>query len=262
MKRASLVALSLCVLAGAGSAHAEPPMLSLVKPVDLPVIASVSAPALAPAEPATSAVAVAPAKPTPPAISLVARIDLTTQRLVVTENGKPKYTWSISSGAEGFNTPVGTFQPEWMSKMWFSRKYDNAPMPHAVFFKSGAAIHATQAIGSLGRPASHGCVRLAPANAAIFYGLVQRHGLVHTRISVSGTPKHQRAPADAIASRRDRQPPTYQRVAVNYGGYGTAGYNSYNGYSNSGSVFYSGASQQGFYRPSRYQPQIYQYRVR
>ena len=258
MKRASLVAVSWCVLAGAGSARAEPPMLSPATPA--PMIATVSAPTRAAIEPAAEAAA--PVKPTPPAITLVAKIDLTTQRVVVTENGKPKYTWSISSGAEGFNTPVGTFQPEWTSKLWFSKKYDNAPMPHAVFFKSGAAIHATQAIGSLGRPASHGCVRLAPANAAIFYGLVQRHGLVHTRISVFGTPKHQRAPADAIAIRRDRLQPTYQRVAVNSGGNGYGSYNSYNSYNSSGSVFYSGAAQQGYYRSNRYQPQVYQYRVR
>ena len=252
MKRASLVAVSLCVLATTGSAGAEPPS----KSTPTPVIAAVAAPSPTPIEPAAEA---APAKPTPlpPAITLVAKIDLTNQRLTVTENGKPKYTWSISSGAEGFNTPVGTFQPEWMSKMWFSKKYDNAPMPHAVFFKNGAAIHATQATGSLGRPASHGCVRLAPANAAIFYGLVQRHGLVHTRIGVFGTPRHQRAPSDAIASSRDRQPPANQRVAANSAGYGYAGYSG-----SGGSVFYVSPSQQGFYRPNRYQPLPYQYRVR
>ena len=254
MKRASLVAVSLCVLAAAQAARAEPPMKSPTKPADAPVIASVTTPTPVPVETAAEA---APSKPTPPpAITLVVKIDLTNQRLTVSEGGKVKYTWSISSGAEGFNTPVGTFQPEWMSKLWFSKKYDNAPMPHAVFFKNGAAIHATQATGSLGRPASHGCVRLAPANAAIFYGLVQRHGLVHTRIAVSGTPRHQRE--DAIAIRR--QQPTSQRVAVNTGGYGNVGYNSYTGYG--GSVFYASPPQGYYYRPSRYQPSPYQYRVR
>ena len=73
--------------------------------------------------------------------------------------------------------------------MWYSKKYDDAPMPHAVFFRDGAAIHATQATGSLGRPASHGCVRLAPGHAETFYKLVQKHGLKQTRIIVQGTPK-------------------------------------------------------------------------
>ena len=147
MKRASLVAVSLCVLAAAQAARAEPPMKSPTKPADAPVIASVTTPTPVPVETAAEA---APSKPTPPpAITLVVKIDLTNQRLTVSEGGKVKYTWSISSGAEGFNTPVGTFQPEWMSKLWFSKKYDNAPMPHAVFFKNAPAAHSARACVSL-----------------------------------------------------------------------------------------------------------------
>jgi lipoprotein-anchoring transpeptidase ErfK/SrfK len=56
--------------------------------------------------------------------------------------------------------------------MHYSRKYDNAPMPHSIFFKGGYAIHGTNHVGMLGRPASHGCVRLSPANASILYAIV------------------------------------------------------------------------------------------
>jgi lipoprotein-anchoring transpeptidase ErfK/SrfK len=152
----------------------------------------------------------APARPTAPPVTLVAKVDLTSQRMTVLVNGKPMHAWAISSGAQGYATPVGMFQPGWMAKMWYSRQYDDAPMPHAVFFKNGAAIHATQATGSLGRPASHGCVRLAPANAETFYKLVAQHSLARTRVHVFGTPNH---PAASIARYDARQP---QRASIGY----------------------------------------------
>ena len=151
----------------------------------------------------TQAVAVtpaAPAKPLPPAITLTANINLSTQRMTVSYGGKAMHTYAISSGARGFETPAGSFKPQWTAKLWHSRTYDNAPMPHAVFFNGGIATHATTSIGRLGSPASHGCIRLAPANAAQFYGLVARHGNVHTRITVTGRPAFN----DEVASRRSR----------------------------------------------------------
>ncbi len=70
----------------------------------------------------------------------------------VSENGMPKYVWPVSSGGRGYDTPTGNFKPVWMSKMWYSRQYDYAPMPNAIFFHGGAAIHGTSAIGMLGTP--------------------------------------------------------------------------------------------------------------
>jgi L,D-transpeptidase catalytic domain len=120
--------------------------------------------------------------------------------------------WKISSGvSDEFATPRGLFKPEWTAKMWYSKKYDDAPMPHAVFFKGGAAIHATQAVGRLGTPASHGCVRLAPGNAATFYGLVQRHGMAHTQIHVFGTPNY----PQYVASRSSATPRPYAASSLN-----------------------------------------------
>ena len=129
---------------------------------------------------------------------MTVKIDLAKQTMVVSEDGDVKYSWPISSGAEEFPTPRGTFRPQWVAKMWYSRKYDNAPMPNAVFISGGVAIHATQHVSSLGRPASHGCIRLAPGNAKTFYNLVGKHGLKMTRVSIYGNPKW-RAPA--VASR-------------------------------------------------------------
>jgi hypothetical protein len=120
----------------------------------------------------------------PPPITLVLNADLGTQRLTVSEHGKIRFTWPISSGKSGFDTKTGTFTPQWASRLWYSRQYDNAPMPHAVFFHRGMAFHATTAVGMLGRPASHGCIRLAPGNAAHLYKLVHKHGFAQTRIVV------------------------------------------------------------------------------
>lgn len=118
------------------------------------------------------------------AARVTATIDLSSQRIYVAIGGKPTYTWKVSTGRRGYATPTGTYRPTRMYRKYYSRKYDNAPMPHSIFFRGGYAIHGTHAIGSLGRPASHGCVRLHPEHARTLYNLVQRHGPRNTRIRV------------------------------------------------------------------------------
>lgn len=125
-----------------------------------------------------------PAAAPPRPVTLVLNADLGAQRLTVIEDGKIKHTWPISSGRDGFATKTGTFKPQWASKLWYSRQYDNAPMPHAVFFHGGMAFHATTATGMLGRRASHGCIRLSPANAAALFKLVHKHTFAGTKIIV------------------------------------------------------------------------------
>ena len=115
-----------------------------------------------------------------------AEIDLSTQQMNVIVDGEELHSWKISSGRRGYGTPTGSYHPYRMHKMWYSRKYDNAPMPHAVFFRGGYAIHGTKAIRRLGRPASHGCIRLHPDNAKKFYDLVRAHGRNRTMVSLSG----------------------------------------------------------------------------
>ena len=141
---------------------------------------------------AASSSATAPSQPAaaPPPVTptLAIDIDLSQQMMTVSENGAPRHSWQISSARYGYHTPIGTYQPTWMSKMWYSRQYDYAPMPHAIFFHKGVAIHATYAIRALGRPASHGCVRLAPKNAALLFKLVSQHGKERTKIVVHGRP--------------------------------------------------------------------------
>ena len=155
-------------------------------------------------DPAKAAKPVEVAAPAPP--TLTVSINLASQSMTVSENGSVKYSWPISSGTAEFPTPRGTFRPQWTAKMWYSRKYDMAPMPHAVFIHGGVAVHATQHVSRLGSPASHGCIRLAPGNARTFYNLVHRHGLKLTRVAIHGTPKWS---APAVASRKGIKPQQY-----------------------------------------------------
>ena len=118
---------------------------------------------------------------------VVVNVDLSSQRMHVTVNGKHYATWRISSGRKGYYTPRGTWRPKWLKRMHYSRKYDNAPMPYSIFYHGGYAIHGTNAISRLGRPASHGCIRLHPKNAAELFRLVQRYGRKNTLIRVRGS---------------------------------------------------------------------------
>ena len=121
---------------------------------------------------------------TPASASVIARIDISSQRMTVVVNGFHYATWKVSTARRGYHTPRGSYRPKWMKRMHYSRKYDMAPMPHSIFFKGGYAIHGTNSIRRLGRPASHGCVRLHPRHARELYSLVKRHGMKNTRIRI------------------------------------------------------------------------------
>jgi lipoprotein-anchoring transpeptidase ErfK/SrfK len=116
--------------------------------------------------------------------AIVVQIDRAAQRMAVIVDGAPRYNWRVSTARRGYITPPGTYHPEMLARRWFSRKYYNSPMPHSIFFYGGFAIHGSYEISHLGRPASHGCVRLDPSNAAILFGLVQREGTDATTIVI------------------------------------------------------------------------------
>lgn len=105
-----------------------------------------------------------------------AQTDITiskSKQLMQVDSDYGSYQWPVSTARRGYVTPTGTFTPYSLQPMHYSRKYDNAPMPHSIFFSGGYAIHATPHVGNLGRPASHGCVRLSPSNAATLYQIVK-----------------------------------------------------------------------------------------
>lgn len=127
-------------------------------------------------------------------------IDKSTQRLTVTRDGLPLHIWAVSTGKRGFATPNGTFTAFRMERDHFSREWDDAPMPHSIFFtKRGHAIHGYLDTRQIGRPASHGCVRLEPRNAATLFALVKEEGVLNTKVVVTGT---EPAPAAAPLARR------------------------------------------------------------
>ena len=112
-------------------------------------------------------------------------INISRQTMTVSVNGWHYADWQVSTARRGYWTPRGSFQPYLLKRMHYSRKFDNSPMPHSIFFRGGYAIHGTYYVKSLGRPVSHGCVRLAPANAARLYGLVQQYGKDDTQIMIT-----------------------------------------------------------------------------
>jgi lipoprotein-anchoring transpeptidase ErfK/SrfK len=157
-----------------------------------------------------------------PEPTLFADIDLTNQRMTVRDaNGREFGPWKISSARGGYRTPTGTYTVNWTSRMHYSKQYHWSPMPYSVFFTNGVAVHGTNAIGNLGRPASHGCVRVHPRDAKTFYNLVEKHGNQMTRIVVHGTPPYTPAVAEGPSRRYQQQvfapfsffgapPPAYQ----------------------------------------------------
>lgn len=121
----------------------------------------------------------------PAQAEIAVSINTQTQMMDVSIDGVPTYQWPVSTGAEGYWTPGGTYRPFRLEAEHYSREWDDAPMPHSIFFtEQGHAIHGTNSVRSLGSPVSHGCVRLAPKNAAVLFKLVRQHGLEKTTIEI------------------------------------------------------------------------------
>jgi lipoprotein-anchoring transpeptidase ErfK/SrfK len=146
-----------------------------------------------------------------PKSSILVNIDKSIQEMTVFVDGVELYTWPVSTGTRGYSTPSGTFTASSMNEIWYSKQWDNAPMPHAVFFtKKGHAIHGTLDEKNLGNAASHGCVRLSRANAKTLFELVKATGLENTQVVLSGTTKGGEGPKVASPGRQpDAFPPPW-----------------------------------------------------
>lgn len=133
------------------------------------------------------------------AAQVLVSIDETSQEMTVSIDGQQEYVWPVSTGISRYATPTGTYKPFRMEEDHFSQEWDDAPMPHSIFFsRLGHAIHGTEHVDSLGHRASHGCVRLAPEDAATLYALVEEAGMANTTIMVKGD-------ADKLAARKPPQ---------------------------------------------------------
>ncbi|WP_422826478.1 L,D-transpeptidase [Thalassococcus sp. BH17M4-6] len=118
------------------------------------------------------------------AAPLVAKVDVSSQTMTVIQNGKVAYRWPVSTARRGKVTPRGTFTPQFLSRHHKSSLYDNAPMPFAIFFRGNYAIHGTNQISRLGRPASAGCVRLHPDHASRLFALTRQVGMKNVRVVI------------------------------------------------------------------------------
>jgi hypothetical protein len=139
----------------------------------------------------------------PARAEIVVNIDKNTQTMSVAVDGAQRYVWPVSTGRPGYDTPNGTFRPNRMDADHLSQEWDNAPMPHAIFFDlNGHAVHGFFDVKHLGSPVSHGCVRLSPDHAATLFNLVSTEGMKATTVVVSG-----RAPAGRMPEVARRQTP-------------------------------------------------------
>ena len=119
------------------------------------------------------------------AARLVAHVDISSQTMTVHKDGRVIHRWKVSTGRSGYRTPTGTYGPKRMHTMWHSRKYQMSPMPYSIFFWGGYAIHGTNYVSKLGRPASHGCVRLHTANAKRLFQLTRQVGTKNMRVKIT-----------------------------------------------------------------------------
>ena len=115
---------------------------------------------------------------------VVARVSISAQTMKVYHEGRLLFTWPVSTAKAGKITPAGTYSPEFLSRHHRSRRYNNAPMPFAIFYDGNYAIHGTDQIKRLGKPASHGCVRLHPDNAKILFEMVKAEGMENTSVVI------------------------------------------------------------------------------
>jgi hypothetical protein len=146
------------------------------------------------------------------AAKVLVSIHENTQEMTVSVDGRQEYVWPVSTGLSRYATPAGTYQPFRMEKDHFSVEWDDAPMPHSIFFTPlGHAIHGTEHVDHLGRPASHGCVRLSQENAATLYALVQEAGLPNTTVIVNGSASADK-PVNVKPPKRLAKKPPKQRV--------------------------------------------------
>jgi L,D-transpeptidase catalytic domain len=136
-------------------------------------------------------------------------VDKDNQQMTVSVDGVERYHWPVSTGIPSYETPNGSFRTFRMEQDHYSKEFDDAPMPHSIFFtKIGHAIHGTDSVGRLGTPASHGCVRLSRAHAATLYALVQQQGVLNTTVTLTGSSRvalarNPRGTANTAVARRD-----------------------------------------------------------
>jgi L,D-transpeptidase catalytic domain len=205
----------------------------------------------------------------PAGANILITIDKSAQQMSVDVDGAQRYVWPVSTGRPGYDTPNGAFKPNRMDADHYSQEWDNAPMPHAVFFDlEGHAIHGFFDVKHLGRAVSHGCVRLSPDHAATLFSLIKTQGMSETRVVVAGrTPGGDNVPVarsqlpanETVASEPAQIAPGYGQPTYGQPTYSQPAY----GQSNYGQPNYAQRSYaqpypaQSYYGQSNYAPPAY-----
>jgi len=202
---------------------------------------------------------------------VLVQVNKATQRMTVTVDGEQRYVWPVSTGIAQYDTPDGKFTPFRMEKDHFSKEWDDAPMPYSIFFtKQGHAIHGTSH-ASIGRPASHGCVRLHTADAAKLWALVKKEGMSHVSVVLTGELPEG---APAVAKRTSPPPqnivPDFASRSLRAQSVGRAAYSDDDSYADDDDDGLTGtlprdsarAPAPGYWRQSHEEPRAYYYRVR
>src|SRR5215468_10069528 len=123
----------------------------------------------------------------PTRAAVLVTVDKTLQQMTVSVDGVRRYTWPVSTGRAGYATPSGSFKPFRMEAQHYSKEWDDAPMPNSIFLTAkGHAIHGSFETRRLGTAASHGCVRISPANAKTLFALVKTEGMSNTKVVLTG----------------------------------------------------------------------------
>ena len=149
--------------------------------------------------------------------SILLAIDKATQKMSVFIDGTKKYDWRVSTGRPSYFTPSGSYTATSMNEVWYSKEWDDAPMPHSIFFtKDGHAIHGSYEVKKLGKPVSHGCVRISPKNAATLYSLVAKNGVKNTQVVLTGFTPGGEGKVASSARSRPAKAATSARVKSRY----------------------------------------------
>jgi hypothetical protein len=189
----------------------------------------------------------------PASANVLVKVNQSEQRMTVSVDGVQRFSWPVATGRAGYSTPNGSFRPNRMEEEHFSDEYESAPMPHSIFFDDrGHAIHGSSE--KLGRPASHGCVRLSTAHAAELFSLIKQEGMAKTRVEIEGEPPT-RAAREQVREQpaRSPRPKVVRQIDPDEMGYGSEPVRTYGGYASQG--YYSG---QGYYgRPYGASPYYY-----
>src|SRR3972149_9698796 len=82
---------------------------------------------------------------------IVAKINLSSQRMDVYVDGAARYNWPVSTARPGYRTPVGSFKPTALVRYHRSTIYSGSPMPFSLFFLPGYSIHRSYEIKPIGR---------------------------------------------------------------------------------------------------------------